>query len=364
MAEEACPIWGDLALVRDGINGGIHPSKWYNSPRAGGEYTVTGEVLEDHLINKSEAFNLTPVERARLTTWLVDRRREGVKCPEINPTVIENIKLSKNLQFSQKKKRFFDYLLSYNIRIGEDVQLTPLPVDGGQVDYKKTWQLWFRFNEISAWIESSNRDETSKFIDYMLEFKIIRYESEKHLFSLTVTGWEALEDYQSLRADSNQVFVAQWFGGKKNMDEMNKLFDEGIAKAVEDSGLGLKALRIDRKDHNDKICDEIIAEIRRSKLVVADFTCDSATPAPGEPTDAIVNGDKADDERILLIRGGVYYEAGFAHGLGIPVIFTCRIDCTKAIHFDTQQYNHILWKDEADLAQKLKQRIRATFNPN
>jgi hypothetical protein len=348
MAEEKCPIWGDLALVRDGSNGRIYPSKWYNSPRAGGEYTVTGEVVEDHLINKSEAFNLTTVERARLTTWLVDRRREGVKCPEVNPTVIEIIKLSKNLQFSQKKKRFFDYLLSYNIRIGEYVHLTPLPVDGGQVDYSRTWQLWFRYNEISAWIESSNRDETGKFIDYMHESKLIRYESEKHLFSLTVTGWEALEDYQRLRADSNQVFVAQWFGGAAHKEEMDKLFEDGMSKGVEDCDLGLKAFRIDQKEHNGKICDEIIAEIRRSKLVIADFTCEF-----------IEHGGQSHPQ----IRGGVYYEAGFAYGLGIPVIFTCKKDSEGAIHFDTRQYNHILWETHAELAEKLKQRIKATFNP-
>ena len=46
----------------------------------------------------------------------------------------------------------------------------------------------------------------------------------------------------------------------------------------------------------DKIDDEIIGEIRRSRFLVADFT----------------HGDKG-------ARGSVYYEAGFAYGLGLPV---------------------------------------------
>jgi hypothetical protein len=44
-------------------------------------------------------------------------------------------------------------------------------------------------------------------------------------------------------------------------------------------------------------------------------------------------------------RGGVYYEAGFAHGLGKEVIWTCREDVIDHIHFDTRQYNHITWNE-------------------
>ena len=58
-------------------------------------------------------------------------------------------------------------------------------------------------------------------------------------------------------------------------------------------------------------------------------------------------------------RGGVYYEAGFAHGLNIPVIFSCRKDLIKKIHFDTRQYNHIEWTEPEELREKLKNRIAA-----
>jgi len=50
-------------------------------------------------------------------------------------------------------------------------------------------------------------------------------------------------------------------------------------------------------------------------------------------------------------------------GLGIPVIWTCREDHKKNLHFDTRQYNHIFWADEADLFEKLGQRIEATIYP-
>lgn len=61
--------------------------------------------------------------------------------------------------------------------------------------------------------------------------------------------------------------------------------------AIKDAGYDAK--RIDTVHHNNRIHDEVIAMLRRSKFVVADFT--------GQ-------------------RGGVYFEAGFALGLGLQVI--------------------------------------------
>ena len=55
------------------------------------------------------------------------------------------------------------------------------------------------------------------------------------------------------------------------------------------------------------------------------------------------------------------YEARFAHGLGRPVIYTCREDCKDYLRFDTRQINHILWTDAADLAQELQERLEGQF---
>ena len=85
--------------------------------------------------------------------------------------------------------------------------------------------------------------------------------------------------------NTSQGFVAMWFD-----DSMTEAYEKGIQPAIEDAGY--KAMRIDQKEHANKIDDEIIAEIRRSRFIVADFSH---------------GGDGA--------RGGVYYEAGFAHGL-------------------------------------------------
>ena len=80
----------------------------------------------------------------------------------------------------------------------------------------------------------------------------------------------------------------------------------------------------------------MIAEIRRSRFLVADFT----------------RGRKD-------VRGSVYDEAGFVHGARIPVTFTAE-DGTEP-HFDTSTYPPIFWErnDLATSRKNLTDRILA-----
>ena len=56
-----------------------------------------------------------------------------------------------------------------------------------------------------------------------------------------------------------------------------------------------------------------------------------------------------------------YYEAGFAAGLSIPVIWTCHQDLVDDLHFDTRQYNHITWSTPDEPRSKLEARIGAVI---
>ena len=112
---------------------------------------------------------------------------------------------------------------------------------------------------------------------------------------------------------------------------MDEVWENAIKPGIEDAGY--EPVRVDRKEHVNKIDDEIVAELRRARFVVADFTCGQAGA-----------------------RGGVYYEAGFAHGRGVPVIFSCREDVIEKLHFDTRQYSHIVW--EAEKLSEFRDRLR------
>jgi nucleoside 2-deoxyribosyltransferase len=65
---------------------------------------------------------------------------------------------------------------------------------------------------------------------------------------------------------------------------------------------------------------------------------------------------------VTFASTGVYFEAGYALGLGRPVIWTCRSDRkAQDMHFDTRQYNHILWETPAHLLDELYYRVVATI---
>lgn len=152
---------------------------------------------------------------------------------------------------------------------------------------------------------------------------------------ITTNGWEHIEKLKELNPKSNIAFVAMSFD-----PNLNFLFTNAIKPAINDSGY--EDLRIDKKEHNNKIDDEIIAGIRRSKFAVCDFTGQS---------------------------GNIYFEAGYVLGFGLQVIWTCRKDeiDNKKIHFDNRQYNFLTWEENKldDFKKALHNRIEATIGkPN
>lgn len=150
---------------------------------------------------------------------------------------------------------------------------------------------------------------------------------------LSPAGWAQFENLTRGASDAeNPVFVAMWFGDAVHKSAMDNAYDAAIVPAVRDAGY--LVARVDLDEHNDWIMDRVLGSIRMAPFVVADFT--------GH-------------------RNGVYFEAGFARGLGIPVIQTCREDDFANGHFDTKQLNHILWSSSDELNQRLYHRILATI---
>lgn len=168
-------------------------------------------------------------------------------------------------------------------------------------------------------------------LEYLKTRKLIRWSENEGVVRciLTIEGWKRYEQIknEATNIDSQQAFVAMSFD--KNL---KNIYDEAIKPAAEKCGFD--AVRVDSREHNQKICDRIIGEINKSRFVIADFTQN---------------------------KHGVYFEAGYALGLGIPVIWACKKEEVDDLHFDTRQYNHIEWKDIEDLREKLIDRINATI---
>jgi len=221
-----------------------------------------------------------------------------------------------------------------------------------------------------SWVSSGwciNEDELDELLEYLESSSRIQKQIEEHkaTYKIIPNGWAHLEDLKKTKTDSNQCFVAMWF----NPNEMGEVYEEAIRPAIEykednKSEPRFKAIKIDNVEHINDINDEIIANIRRSRFMVCDLTG---------------------------YRGGVYFEAGFAYGLGMPVIYTCRKDwCSEdklrdadgqiletlkdsngrdirvrkeGVHFDLAHRNRIEWVDKnlEDFKIKLQNRIKAVI---
>ena len=317
-----CPIWGEgfPATVRRRPSRGI--TEVPDSPRAGGGYRLLGDVYPD--VGK-----LPDEQKAILTTWLIDQRRQGADWPEVTMGILGYIKTRQSLPVPERADRLLRFIAGQGELAGK-----PYPIGDHNLIRDCNPALY-------AWSESIDKEEVGYLVEYLLKKSWLDPIMPDHVVVLgsyiipysvrvTVDGHSHIAD-RLVNTDLTQAFVAMWFD--PSMDEAYRL---GIEPAISEAGY--KALRIDQKLHNNKIDDEIIAEIRRSKFLVADFT-------------AGLDG----------ARGGVYYEAGFAHGLGLKVIFTCRKDAIDKVHFDTNHYNHVVWETPTELLKGVKDRILAEF---
>lgn len=309
--EVPCPIWGTPAGLVSTTDYGR--DRVFDSPRAGGRFRVTGTA-------SVMLSNLTPEQKCLLTTWIVDQNRLGNPVPVVTSDVLKmQLPAMRPLRAAEKRDRLLFYVQRNTRRLGV----------GLKIDANQTAARQQVIGELMAWTESLEENELWYFITFCEELGVLKTFGLQQLM-LTPKGFEILEQTDREQATS-QAFVAMWFD-----ESLKAAYDEGFQKAIVDSGY--KPLQIDRKEHVNKIDDEIIAEIRRSRFVVADFTCEPEKP-----------------------RGGVYFEAGFARGLGIPVVWTCRKDSLENVHFDTRQFNHIVWESAEDLYRQLKNRIEAVI---
>jgi hypothetical protein len=309
MTAIACAIWKTSArLLEDAGEFSI-----FDSPRAGGRYWMSGTAI-------SEVLPLTDHAKRLLTTWICEQRRAGAEIPRVNSHVLELIKSRQPLPILTRMTAALQYLGQHITQLG---------------DYIRTVEeLDPHVLRLLAETESKNAKEISQLLHMLEESGLVQgtfYTSGGAQVRPTARGWQELDNLSRPRTDSPQAFVAMWFN-----ELTSEAYSDGIEPAL--SATGYKAIRIDKKEHNNKIDDEILAEIRRSRFLIADFTC--------EPKN---------------VRGGVYYEAGFAQGLGIPVIWTCRDTSLADLHFDTRQYSHIVWKSPAELFVQLRNRIGATI---
>ena len=109
-----CAIWGTPARREEYREG---DSTSINSPRAGGEYSISGTA--EAIFEKNP--DIEDRYKALLTTWLVDQRRLGNTIPTINSDILKEVESCRDLKAIDRADRILKYLEKKTSHIGERI---------------------------------------------------------------------------------------------------------------------------------------------------------------------------------------------------------------------------------------------------
>lgn len=145
-------------------------------------------------------------------------------------------------------------------------------------------------------------------------------------------GWEWYDRLKRGSGSYRKAFIAMQFNDQE-LDRINEEVYKPCIKAT-----GFKPVRLDDTPSAGLIDDRLRVELQSADFVIADLSHDNP---------------------------GAYWEAGYAEGLGKPVIYACgktEFECKKT-HFDTNHHLTIIWDIEniEDAKKKLVATIRATL---
>lgn len=244
----------------------------------------------------------------KLSAWIRERSEMGVEAPEINSNTLNELEPSlPSYRVAEKQLmllRAFERRTSFP---GQAINIVT------QFDYPLGW--------------AAGEDELLYLLRSLVERGLVRRtdgppdlkDSFAFQFEVTSDGWIFLDKHARLSVISDQAFVAMSFSS-----ELKSAWESAIGPALIKAQF--RPYRVDVEPHIDRIDTKIITEIKNSRFLVADVTQQ---------------------------RPGVYFEAGYALGVGLPVFWCVRADDLSNVHFDTRQYNHIVWENEQQLADQL-----------
>lgn len=224
--------------------------------------------------------------------------------------------------------------------IGRIEQESSLPNAEEQLENAVLWfareqkhpgnNIEIHFDQFTAIFGAHNVLGARFIVEAMIEKNLLTRNG--HTAKLTFLGWELFNNLTRRTSSGHKGFMAMDF---KNED-LSNIFNSNFKGAAHEAGFDL--VRLDEHPQAGSIDERLRVEIRRSAFIISDLT--DANP-------------------------GAYWEAGFAEGLGKPVIYTCETNVFEEIgtHFDTNHHYTIKWDKNNPIAaaDELKTVIRSTL---
>jgi len=293
-----------------------------NCPKCG-RYDVERSIARNY------EQSLSATQRANLSGWL----RHQPPIPALSNDNFDQLKTLRTPTVAEKARTLFNYLCNKYPVAGRQLSELWVPMFEVGSSQEKRENIYKVSGNIEGLCSLVDREELKYIVNsYLTEEQKLLVDKEGQYY-VTPAGWRYFDDNPFPASDV--AFIAMSFS-----DEFDQFYKETVVPAVKRAGWN--PLRIKEKRHNNYITDVILSGIRRSRFVIADFTenCE-----------------------------GAYFEAGYARGLGLPVIHSVHEDyldpeiTVKKLHFDTLQIYHLPWKsdDHTANAEKLYHHIIATI---
>ncbi|MES2770223.1 MAG: nucleoside 2-deoxyribosyltransferase [Bdellovibrionota bacterium] len=215
-----------------------------------------------------------------------------------------------------------------------------------QLSKTSAYDRFFIQDQDRAWARIANDEELLQILQYLFNKKLIKtrrsdvpvsaltaFNFHNVEWQMTVDGWAHISK-QNISQNTNKVFIATQF---KWTEGNSQDAIDAIKNACKDCGYDANVVS---QAHTDNITNKIMSEIKDSKFVVAELTYNNR---------------------------GVYFESGYARGLGKPVFHLIKSDHVdgddkegKRIHFDIQQIMYRQWDNYEQLREMLRDWIKVT----
>ena len=293
------------------------------NPRAGGKYIILNNEYSKQPIGMEDSRELTTTDKdkrlleckVRLSGYIAKKNLKGnAPTPDLDELMKANDwpkKLSPIPDQDLRENLLLEGLIHLSPNIGDIISLQNVDVNtrGNPTPFLYALSYCSMDTEFSSLLEELKKSQYVK--------QTSEYSGQISEFVVTKQGRKKLKEINNKTSNKNSktAFIAMWMN--PFTDDLKKSIERAIKNA------GYKPLRIDDEISTDKIDDKILTKIQKSKFVVCDITAEDKNKP----------------------RASVFFEAGYAKGKNIPVIWSCNktMKEMQASVFDTRQYHCIFW---------------------
>jgi hypothetical protein len=309
-----------------------------------------------------------PIKQGKLLRWLyLNNKNTNFKIMALHPDCIENT--SENDKQCEKQTKFINEVTSVL-----EQKITPTQ--------KSDWLLEYIYHDMEGLgtkkpitnaelfpiVATIEPTEVSSLMGTLVEKKYIKPNTLNEQFPPlgqktavfefypTPKGFEAYEALKKGKIDSGFGFMALKFSTDTYISPANVIYNKYWKNAVKEAGYPIYTQY--EKGGFGNINKNMEENIRTCKFLIADVT-------PPEEEEVICKKEDCEKQKMFgPPNPNVMWEAGFAEGLEIPVLYVCdKNRCPTKDVFDISHHNTLYYSEETmkDACKDLQKFIFNTF---